>query len=83
MGWLKSQKKTPERIKPKNKLYNTRAWVKCRAATLAMNPFCANCDRIATDVHHLDIDNHPFDKLVCLCHGCHSSITRQEQLRKK
>jgi 5-methylcytosine-specific restriction protein A len=63
-------------------------WRKTRAKILTANPICRqnDCDRIATEVHHLDglgpngPDGHAAFNLEALCKTHHSQITRADQL---
>ena len=59
----------------------TRAWEKLRGLKLALEPFCCDCGRIATEAHHIDRirDGNPvvcgLERLLPLCASCHSKRT--------
>ena len=67
------------------KFYNSKEWLKCRAAYLAsVNGLCEKCFRAALIVHHKkplneDNINDPqitlsFDNLQALCLDCHNEV---------
>ena len=63
-------------------IYNTRKWHFTRRRVLFERPLCERCGEVATDVHHRDGYDAPYnlDGLEPLCHPCHSRVTRAEQL---
>ena len=63
-------------------IYNTRKWKFTRRRVLFERPLCERCGGIATDVHHREGYDDPYnlDGLEPLCHSCHSKVTRAEQL---
>ena len=74
---------------PRHQFYNTRDWLKLRAAMLRREPVCRACRRApATDVDHITpiraggSMTHP-GNLQCLCHECHSRKTLSERLKKR
>ena len=61
-----------------HKLYNTQRWRDLRIGYLIAHPFCEECGRIATIVHHMtphngDVDLfHDPNNLESLCPSCHA-----------
>ncbi len=63
----------PRRVIP----LNSYRWQRLRAAVLARDPLCRDCQQPATDVDHDDGNpgNNDPANLVPRCHGCHSRKT--------
>ncbi len=65
-------------------IYRTKRWKMARRRILFDHPLCAECDAIATDVHHItDLadggDPYAPTNLAALCHACHARHTRHMQ----
>lgn len=59
-----------------------RKWQAIRADYLSEHPFCVECGRPATQVHHVvrleDGGSHDWTNLQAMCASCHSSHTAKE-----
>ena len=67
--------------------YNSRAWRRLRAWTLAGEPMCRSCNKVATVVDHilpirLGGDRMDPHNLQPLCASCHNKKSRSERGRK-
>lgn len=70
------------RVRHENKqVYDSQAWQRFRLAYLAEHPLCADCEHVATEVHHRrGLREHPEDaydpeQCMSLCKSCHSKRT--------
>lgn len=78
-----------------HQFYNTTLWLNLRRRWLHEHPFCAICERLATDVHHITpwlqgttIDDKwklflDEDNLLSLCDKCHHDIHKDRSLLDK
>ena len=67
--------------------YNSRAWRRLRAWTLAGEPMCRSCNKVATVVDHilpirLGGERMDPENLQPLCASCHNKKSRSERGRK-
>ena len=67
--------------------YNSRAWRRLRAWTLAGEPMCRSCNKVATVVDHilpirLGGERMDPNNLQPLCASCHNKKSRSERGRK-
>ena len=78
---VKAKRSPGKQLSSRERGYDAR-WEKVRKAHLAEFPFCAECGKWATQVHHIDGNNQNNDPTnhMSLCHSCHSRITRLSQM---
>lgn len=74
-----------ETVSANRRVYNSKRWQLLRRHKLFNTPLCERCGHIATDVHHRHAiqaggDPWSMSNLEALCHSCHSSETRREQV---
>lgn len=69
----------------RDRFYTGVRWRRCRAAFLAKNPLCVDCEAEATIPHHDKERLHrpdlayDLDNLVALCSPCHSRRHKQRE----
>lgn len=78
------------RTRPKNKFYDSSAWVKLSKYKRGINPMCERCNaRPSKEVHHIKrLDDFPelaleLDNLEALCKSCHAKESQRESMEKR